>query len=71
MMLERVTPFQNSKIPVTLVDALVPNLSPIPRRSLDRKIRRGGRWKEIGALVLAVGYAMQPQRLPLLQASGG
>jgi hypothetical protein len=64
MMLEQLTPFQNSnRIPVTVVDALVPNLSPDlsslirsenpPRRSME----------EIGALVLAVGYAMQPQRL--------
>jgi Alpha-2,8-polysialyltransferase (POLYST) len=64
MMLEQLTPFQNSnRIPVTLVDALLPNLS-ADLSSLVRSENPPHRsMEEIGALVLAVGYAMQPQRL--------
>ena len=61
LMLERLTPFHNSnRIPVTLVDALVPDLSALtdsarqPHRSASA---------ELTELVVAVGYAMQPQRL--------
>jgi hypothetical protein len=60
MMLERLTPYQNSnRIPATLVNALIPDLSSIvrsddlPRRTPDN----------LDALILTVGYAMQPQRL--------
>jgi hypothetical protein len=60
MMLERLTPYQNSnRIPATLVDALIPDLSSVvgsddlPPRAPD----------SLDALVLTVGYAMQPHRL--------
>ena len=53
LMLERLTPFQNSnRIPVTIVDALVPSLTgPTADRCLD-----------LPGLVVAVSYAMQPVR---------
>ena len=60
MMLERLTPYQNSnRIPATLVNALIPDLSSIvrsddlPRRTPDN----------LDALILTVGYAMQPHQL--------
>jgi hypothetical protein len=61
LMLERLTPFQNSnRIPVTLADALVPDLS-----SLTRREKQHCRFEEadVQALVVSVGYAMQPLRL--------
>jgi hypothetical protein len=61
LMLERLSPFQNSnRIPVTIVNALVPELAsfsgskPDPNKSLG---------VDINALVVAVGYTMQPLRL--------
>lgn len=61
LILERLTPFHNSnRIPVTLVDALVPDISGLtdsashPHRSTRVNLTE---------LVVAVAYAMQPQRL--------
>lgn len=54
LMLDRLTPFQNSnRIPVTLVDAVVPALDGTTRPPLD-----------LDALVAAVGYTMQAERYP-------
>ncbi|MEU4199641.1 polysialyltransferase family glycosyltransferase [Streptomyces sp. NPDC045470] len=60
LLLERLTPYQNSnRVPVTLVDALVPDLAdepgtkPVPTH--------------INGLVSAVGYAMQNQIYPDLR----
>jgi Alpha-2,8-polysialyltransferase (POLYST) len=60
MMLEQLTPFQNSnRIPVTIADVLIPSIP-----SLVRPENRGPHSvAEINALLVAVGYAMQPQRL--------
>jgi hypothetical protein len=61
LMLERLTPFHNSnRIPVTLVDALVPDLSALTpsAQQPDHPTRAN-----LNELVVAVGYAMQPQRL--------
>ena len=55
LMLERLAPFQNSnRIPVTLVDALVPDLAPQQRQlpCFDGA--------DVTALIVSVGYAMQP-----------
>jgi hypothetical protein len=58
-MLERLMPFQNSnRIPVTLVDALIPDLS-----SSDRPEDRERPVDDANPLIVAVGYAMQPDRL--------
>jgi hypothetical protein len=62
LMLERLTPFQNSnRIPVTLVDALVPDLTSL---ALWENVPSHVAVTDINALVVAVGYAMQPVRLP-------
>jgi hypothetical protein len=65
MMLEQLTPFQNSnRIPVTLVDALIPDLSSLagPKNALRSSMEEAN-MDEVRALVVAVGYAMQPLRL--------
>ncbi|MFF4951530.1 alpha-2,8-polysialyltransferase family protein [Streptomyces chattanoogensis] len=59
LLLERLTPYQNSnRIPVTIVDALVDDLG-------DAKPHKPH--GDIGALVAAVGYAMQHQIYPTLR----
>ncbi|MFI9204694.1 polysialyltransferase family glycosyltransferase [Streptomyces sp. NPDC053048] len=61
LLLERLTPYQNSnRVPVTIVDALLPALEDPDGRETDPPER-------IGALLAAVGYAMQPQILPGLR----
>ena len=61
LMLERLTPYQNSnRIPVTLVDALVPDLSSL---TPTRKEWRYSGQADVNALMTAVGFAMQPVRL--------
>ncbi|WP_338672385.1 polysialyltransferase family glycosyltransferase [Streptomyces sp. SCSIO 30461] len=64
LLLTRLSPYQNSnRVPVTLVDALVPDLeqgaagSPAPAD------------EELAGLVQAVGFAMQPQIRPDLRAA--
>ncbi len=68
LLLERLTPYQNSnRVPVTLVDALLPQLTDgqavdswsLPERD---EVRR-----ELTDLVAAVGFAMQPQIYPELR----
>ncbi|UQA93445.1 alpha-2,8-polysialyltransferase family protein [Streptomyces halobius] len=61
LLLERLTPYQNSnRVPVTIVDALVPDLA-------DRGGTPYAAPGEIGGLVTAVGYAMQHQIYPELR----
>ncbi|MFG2603675.1 polysialyltransferase family glycosyltransferase [Streptomyces sp. NPDC048514] len=65
LLLERLTPFENSnRIPVTLVDATLPELGD---RAAVAGQRRGMDVAELGALVRAVGFAMQPKILPRLR----
>lgn len=59
MVLDRLTPYENSnRIPVTIVDALLP---PLVADSFVRP--------DVGSLVKAVGYCMQPEALPGLRPS--
>jgi hypothetical protein len=63
LMLERIVPYQNSnRIPITLVDALVPRLAP------DGELHRPDP-PPIERLVSAVGYCMQPDRNPQLRGA--
>jgi hypothetical protein len=60
-MLERLSPYQNSnRIPVTIVDALVPELSLLsgPERESRKSVG-----VDVNPLVVAVGYTMQPLKL--------
>ncbi|MEU4208577.1 polysialyltransferase family glycosyltransferase [Streptomyces sp. NPDC026206] len=60
LLLERLTPYQNSnRVPVTLVDALLPDLE-------DPDGPPGGP-EHLEGLLAAVGYAMQPQVNPGLR----
>lgn len=64
-LLDRLTPYENSnRIPVTVVDALVPDL-----RDQDavRAQRQGMALDELTGLVEAVGYAMQSKIYPSLR----
>lgn len=66
LMLERLTPFENSiRIPVTLADALVPDLT-----SLAAQERQLPSLEEpdVKALVASVGSAMQPLPLAVLRS---
>ncbi|ARF57091.1 alpha-2,8-polysialyltransferase family protein [Streptomyces gilvosporeus] len=61
LLLERLAPYQNSnRIPVTIVDALVPDLA-------DRSATPHTAPGDIAGLVTAVGYAMQHQIYPNLR----
>ncbi|GAA2664670.1 polysialyltransferase family glycosyltransferase [Streptomyces lunalinharesii] len=63
LLLERLTPYQNSnRMPVTLVDALVPDLADRGERP-----RAAAAPEDVGPLVTAVGYAMQHQIYPHLR----
>ncbi|MEU6279083.1 polysialyltransferase family glycosyltransferase [Streptomyces sp. NPDC047028] len=65
LLLERLTPFENSnRIPVTVVDALLPDLAD-PAAVTEQ--RQGMDVAALGALVRAVGFAMQPKILPGLR----
>ncbi|MGW2703581.1 alpha-2,8-polysialyltransferase family protein [Streptomyces sp. NPDC001340] len=65
LLLERLTPFENSnRVPVTVVDALLPELGD---REAVTEQRRGMEVEALGALVRAVGFAMQPKILPRLR----
>ncbi|MFF4533084.1 polysialyltransferase family glycosyltransferase [Streptomyces sp. NPDC001407] len=58
LLLERLTPYQNSnRVPVTLVDALLPGLE---NTGTHRQLSA----EETQGLLAAVGFAMQPQVLP-------
>jgi hypothetical protein len=64
-LLDRLTPFENSnRIPVTVVDALVPDLAD-PAAVTGR--RPGIDTDALAALVRAVGFTMQPRILPALR----
>ncbi|MFI5975163.1 polysialyltransferase family glycosyltransferase [Streptomyces sp. NPDC051452] len=66
LLLERLTPYENSnRVPVTVVDALLPELGD---RAAVAEQRRGMDVDALGALVRAVGFAMQPRILPGLRA---
>ncbi|GHC73689.1 polysialyltransferase family glycosyltransferase [Streptomyces cinnamoneus] len=60
LLLERLVPYQNSnRVPVTLVDALLPGLAEADGPPGDPD--------HVGGLLAAVGYAMQPQVNPGLR----
>lgn len=68
LLLERLSPYQNSnRVPVTIVDALVPDLE--DRAALDawRRPTREEVADQLTGLVAAVGYAMQSQIYPNLR----
>ncbi|MEU9056059.1 polysialyltransferase family glycosyltransferase [Streptomyces sp. NPDC048384] len=65
LLLERLTPYENSnRVPVTIVHALLPELGD---RSAVTEQRRSMDVGALGALVRAVGFAMQPKILPGLR----
>ncbi|MCC3766548.1 alpha-2,8-polysialyltransferase family protein [Streptomyces sp. UNOC14_S4] len=65
LLLERLTPYQNSnRVPVTLVDALLPPLENAPDAAGYQPPPSG---EELRGLLAAVGFAMQPQVLPGLR----
>lgn len=66
LLLERLAPYENSnRIPVTVVDALLPELAD---GTAVTERRPGMDVERLGALVRAVGFAMQPKILPGLRA---
>ncbi|MEU9476326.1 alpha-2,8-polysialyltransferase family protein [Streptomyces sp. NPDC048191] len=65
MLLEQLTPYENSnRIPVTIADALLPELGD---RAAVTEQRTGMDAEALGALVRAVGFAMQPKIYPGLR----
>ncbi|BCK69030.1 hypothetical protein Srufu_029830 [Streptomyces libani subsp. rufus] len=65
LLLERLSPYQNSnRMPVTIVDALVPDLADRSEHPRAHATAEG-----IEGLVTAVGYAMQHQIYPQLRPS--
>ncbi|MFJ3649924.1 polysialyltransferase family glycosyltransferase [Streptomyces murinus] len=66
LLLERLAPYENSnRIPVTVVDALLPELAD---GTAVTERRPGMDVERLGALVRVVGFAMQPKILPGLRA---
>ncbi|UFQ17625.1 MULTISPECIES: alpha-2,8-polysialyltransferase family protein [Streptomyces] len=66
LLLERLAPYQNSnRVPVTIVDALLPDLSDRTAVTERRPALATG---ELTHLLKAVGFAMQPQIYPGLRA---
>ncbi|MFJ9372140.1 polysialyltransferase family glycosyltransferase [Streptomyces sp. NPDC101455] len=64
-LLDRLTPYENSnRVPVTVVDALLPELSD---RAAVAEQRPGMAVATLNELVRAVGYAMQPKIYPNLR----
>ncbi|MEV0737270.1 alpha-2,8-polysialyltransferase family protein [Streptomyces sp. NPDC050549] len=64
-LLDRLTPYENSnRVPVTVVDALVPELTD---RAAVTEQREGMALAVLNELVRAVGYAMQPKIYPNLR----
>ncbi|MDI5974455.1 alpha-2,8-polysialyltransferase family protein [Streptomyces sp. SL13] len=60
LLLERLAPFQNSnRVPVAIVDALLPPLAPSGHRPSSTG--------ELSALLVALGFCMQPQSYPHLR----
>ncbi|MGW0530620.1 polysialyltransferase family glycosyltransferase [Streptomyces sp. NPDC003032] len=65
LLLERLAPYQNSnRVPVTIVDALLPELTD---RAAVSERRAGMGTGELTNLLKAVGFAMQPQIYPRLR----
>ncbi|MFF4210489.1 alpha-2,8-polysialyltransferase family protein [Streptomyces sp. NPDC001796] len=65
-LLERLAPYENSnRVPVTIVDALLPELT--ARKAVEDQ-RRGMEVGDLDALVRTVGFAMQPKIYPDLRA---
>ncbi|MFC7307321.1 alpha-2,8-polysialyltransferase family protein [Streptomyces monticola] len=63
LLLERLTPYQNSnRVPVTIVDATVPDLQ--DKAAVEAQHQET---PELGSLIKAVGFAMQPQIYPELR----
>lgn len=64
-LLDRLTPYENSnRVPVTVVDALVPALT--DRKAVQEQ-RPGMSVEALGELIRAVGFAMQPKIYPHLR----
>ncbi|MGV9700638.1 polysialyltransferase family glycosyltransferase [Streptomyces sp. NPDC003470] len=64
-LLDRLTPYENSnRVPVTIVDALLPEPDDAPAVT---ERRQGLEPEALGALVRAVGFAMQPKILTELR----
>jgi Alpha-2,8-polysialyltransferase (POLYST) len=65
VLLERLAPYENSnRVPVTIVDALLPDLRD---RGAVTEQRSGMDVDALGALIRAVGFAMQPKIYPALR----
>ncbi|MEW2306417.1 alpha-2,8-polysialyltransferase family protein [Streptomyces sp. NPDC006655] len=65
-LLDKLVPYENSnRVPVTVVDALVPDLT--DRKAVEEQ-RPGMSVEALGALIRAVGFAMQPKIYPQLRA---
>ncbi|MFD3976875.1 polysialyltransferase family glycosyltransferase [Streptomyces cyaneofuscatus] len=66
LLLERLSPYENGdRIPVTLVDALLPELG--DRAAVEAQRPADGAEREVAALVAAVGFAMRPRLHPGLR----
>ncbi|MFJ8843974.1 polysialyltransferase family glycosyltransferase [Streptomyces cyaneofuscatus] len=66
LLLEGLSPYENGdRMPVTLVDALLPELG--DRAAVEEQRPSDGAEREVGALVAAVGFAMQPRLHPGLR----
>ncbi|MGW0731132.1 polysialyltransferase family glycosyltransferase [Streptomyces sp. NPDC002851] len=66
LLLERLAPYQNSnRVPVTLVDALLPDLADPTAVKVQAQNASG---LELTGLLRAVGFAMQPQIYPELRS---
>ncbi|AKJ11198.1 hypothetical protein ABB07_14545 [Streptomyces incarnatus] len=66
LLLEQLTPYENSnRVPVTIVDALLPDLGD---RGAVTEQHTGMAVEALGALLRAVGFAMQPKIYPGLRA---
>ncbi|RFC72670.1 polysialyltransferase family glycosyltransferase [Streptomyces sp. AcE210] len=72
-LLDRLAPYQNSnRVPVTIVDALLPRLSELSELSEKAAVtaqESGTATAELNQLVRAVGFAMQPKIYPELRAA--
>ncbi|MGA5000984.1 polysialyltransferase family glycosyltransferase [Streptomyces arboris] len=66
LLLEGLSPYENGdRMPVTLVDALLPELG--DRAAVEEQRPSDGAEREVGALVAAVGFAMRPRLHPGLR----
>lgn len=68
LLLDRLSPYENgNRMPVTLVDALLPELG--DRAAVEDQRPADDAEREVAALVTAVGFAMQPRLHPGLRAA--